>query len=262
MEHLTNIKDIEQTLADNRLCLFFIKAPDCGVCNIMLERVGRLADSYSSLCSFYTDIREEPLIAGRFLVYSGTTVLLLMDGKEIYRASQFIDMEELERKINRYLETMEEDSMTVDSNIRMQFTIHSFEELSTYELYDILKVRAAVFVVEQECAYQDLDDMDFHSTHITLRHDNDIVAYARVFKDEAGLWHIGRVLTMERNKHFGLEVMREAIKVAKDQGAENIEIEAQCYALGFYEKLGFHVSSEEFILDGIPHRQMRLQTQL
>jgi thioredoxin-like negative regulator of GroEL len=104
MEHLTNIYDIEQTLKDNRMCLFYIKAPDCGVCNVMLDKVERLADSYTSLCSFYTDIREEPLIAGRFLVYSGPTVLLLMEGKEIYRASQFINLEELEQTINKYQE--------------------------------------------------------------------------------------------------------------------------------------------------------------
>ena len=104
MEHLTHIKDIEQTLQDNHLCLFYIKAPDCGVCNVMLDKVERLADSHPSLCSFFTDIREEPLIAGRFLVYSGPTVLLLMEGKEIYRASQFINLEELERIINKYQE--------------------------------------------------------------------------------------------------------------------------------------------------------------
>ena len=104
MKHLTNIQNIEQTLKDNRLCLFYIKAPDCGVCNVMLDKVERLADSYTSLCSFYTDIREEPLIAGRFLVYSGPTVLLLMEGKEIYRASQFINLEELEQTINKYQE--------------------------------------------------------------------------------------------------------------------------------------------------------------
>ena len=104
MEHLTNIQDIEQTMKDNRLCLFYIKAPDCGVCNVMLDKVERLADSYTSLCSFYTDIREEPLIAGRFLVYSGPTVLLLMEGKEIYRASQFINLEELKQTINKYQE--------------------------------------------------------------------------------------------------------------------------------------------------------------
>ena len=104
MEHLTNIQDIEQTLAHNRLCLFYIKAPDCGVCNVMLDKVEHLADCHSSLCSFYTDIREEPMIAGRFLVYSGPTVLLLMDGKEIYRASQFINLEELEQTIIKYQE--------------------------------------------------------------------------------------------------------------------------------------------------------------
>ncbi len=103
MEHLTSIQDIEQTLADNHLCLFYIKAPDCGVCNVMLDKVEHLAGSYPSLCSFYTDIREEPLIAGRFLVYSGPTVLLLIDGKEIYRASQFINLEELDQMIVRNL---------------------------------------------------------------------------------------------------------------------------------------------------------------
>lgn len=90
-------------IADNKVCLFYIKAPDCGVCNVMLDKVEQLADSIPSLCSFYTDITEEPLIAGRFLVYSGPIVLLLMD-EEVYRGSQFIDMEELEYNFNRYLE--------------------------------------------------------------------------------------------------------------------------------------------------------------
>ena len=107
MKHLKNIKDIEQTVADNRLCLFYIKASDCGVCNVMLDKVMRLADQFPSLTSFYTDITEEPLIAGQFLVYSGPTVLLLMNGKEVYRGSQFIDMEELEYNIKRFLELSE-----------------------------------------------------------------------------------------------------------------------------------------------------------
>ena len=101
---MTSIKDIEQTIKDNRLCLFFIKAPDCGVCNVMLDKVEKIADVFPSLCSLYTDIIEEPLIASHFLVYSGPTVLLLMDGKEVYRASQFIDLEELKYNINRYIE--------------------------------------------------------------------------------------------------------------------------------------------------------------
>ncbi len=55
MEHLTNIQDIEQTIRDHSLCLFYIKAPDCGVCNVMLDKVARLADRHPSLCAFYTD---------------------------------------------------------------------------------------------------------------------------------------------------------------------------------------------------------------
>ena len=101
MIHLTSIKDIEKAIADNRLCLFYI-----GVCNVMLDKVERLADSITAVYSFYTDITEEPLIAGQFLVYSGPTVLLLMDGKEVYRASQFIDLEKLQFNINRYIELL------------------------------------------------------------------------------------------------------------------------------------------------------------
>ena len=108
MKHLTNIQDIEQTVAENRLCLFYIKAPDCGVCNVMLDKVGRVADMFSALCPFYTDIIEEPLIASRFLVYSGPTVLLLMDGKEVYRGAQFIDLEELRYNITRYIELLDQ----------------------------------------------------------------------------------------------------------------------------------------------------------
>jgi len=108
MKHLTNIIDIEQTITDNSLCLFYIKSPDCGVCNVMLDKVMRLADLFPSLTFFYTDITEEPLIAGQFLVYSGPTVLLLMDGKEVYRGSQFIDLEELEYNINRFLTLSEQ----------------------------------------------------------------------------------------------------------------------------------------------------------
>ena len=108
MKHLTSRIDIERTIADNCLCLFYIKSPDCGVCNVMLDKVARLADQFPSLTSFYTDITEEPLIAGQFLVYSGPTVLLLLDGKEVYRGSQFIDLEELEYNINRFLTLSEQ----------------------------------------------------------------------------------------------------------------------------------------------------------
>lgn len=71
MQHLMNIKDIEQTICNHRLCLFYIKAPDCGVCNVMLDKVGRMVENHPQIETFYTDIIEEPLVAGRFLVYSG-----------------------------------------------------------------------------------------------------------------------------------------------------------------------------------------------
>ena len=102
MKHLTNINDIEQALTDHRLCLFYIKAPNCGVCNVMLDKVEATVTHFPTLCSIYTDITEEPLIAGRFLVYSGPTVLLLMEGKEVYRASGFINLAELEIRIKQY----------------------------------------------------------------------------------------------------------------------------------------------------------------
>lgn len=99
MRHISHIDRIAEAIADHRLCLFYIKAPDCGVCNVMLDKVGRMTENYPRIEAFYTDIIEEPLVAGRFLVYSGPTVLLLLDGKEVYRASGFIDILALERKI-------------------------------------------------------------------------------------------------------------------------------------------------------------------
>ena len=104
MKHQTNINDIELVINRNRLCLFYVKAPDCGVCNVLFSKVGALTEDYPQLVSFYTDITEEPLIASRFLVYSGPTVLLILDGKEVYRSSQFIDLKELERKIVQLVE--------------------------------------------------------------------------------------------------------------------------------------------------------------
>ena len=150
--------------------------------------------------------------------------------------------------------------MTENDHEGIKVVILTFDELTTHELYEILKVRSAVFVVEQNCPYQDLDDIDFYASHITLWFKGAIVAYSRVFKDpDTDTWHIGRVLSTQRNKNYGLQVMKESIKWAETLGAQCIEIEAQCYAIGFYEKVGFHACSEPFLLDGIPHQRMRLQ---
>lgn len=137
--------------------------------------------------------------------------------------------------------------------------VKDFEELSARELYEILKLRARVFVVEQECAYQDLDDVDYKSIHIMLQNEGNIVAYARVYEAENGLWHMGRVLTIRRGCGLGNQVVNLAVSVAGERGARVIEIEAQCYATGFYKKTGFEECSREFMLDGIPHVRMKLE---
>lgn len=106
MIHLSAIEDIEQAIVSHRLCLFYIQSSDCTVCRIMHDRVAQVAECHSTLYSFYTDIAEEPLIASRFMVFSGPTVLLLLDGHETYRASQFIDLDELKHRIGQCIASL------------------------------------------------------------------------------------------------------------------------------------------------------------
>lgn len=139
--------------------------------------------------------------------------------------------------------------------------VKKFSELTLDELYEILKVRTEVFVVEQKCPYQEVDGIDQDSYHVFLKDDERIVAYLRAFyrDKEAKVVQIGRVLTTKRGKGLGAQIMLMGITLAKDlmEGIE-IYIEAQVYAIPFYEKLGFIVSSDEFLEDGIPHVQMTL----
>ena len=134
-----------------------------------------------------------------------------------------------------------------------------FRELTVDELYELLRVRSEVFVVEQGCVYQDLDGDDQASVHLWLTEGDKVVALCRVCPAGTHMEEvsIGRVITTERGKGYGKRIMLEGIKVARDHfNAESIEIEAQEYARGFYEQVGFRQSSEPFILDGIPHIKM------
>lgn len=143
-----------------------------------------------------------------------------------------------------------------------KIVVKKFDEFSAGELYELLKVRAEVFVVEQNCVYQDMDGKDYESFHVIGFEKENIAAYLRVFmKDKVSKTvQIGRVLTVQRGKGFGEEILREGIRVAKEEmHAERVYIEAQCYAIGFYEKVGFQVSSGEFLEDGIPHVEMILE---
>lgn len=143
----------------------------------------------------------------------------------------------------------------------MKVVVKSFEELSTEELYTILKLRVSVFVVEQNCPYMELDDLDQGAIHVWLEEDGIIKAYLRVLDKgiESEYVSIGRVLAAERRKGFGTTILKAGIQVARERlGAEKIYLEAQTYARGLYEKQGFRQISGEFLLDGIPHIKMLL----
>ena len=128
-----------------------------------------------------------------------------------------------------------------------------FQELTVDELYELLRVRSKVFVVEQNCVYQDMDGDDQKAIHLWLTVADKVVALARVCPS------IGRVITTERNKGYGKQIMLHAIDAAVEHfDAKRIDIEAQEYARGFYESVGFRQSSESFMLDGIPHIRMTL----
>lgn len=136
----------------------------------------------------------------------------------------------------------------------------NFESLTTRELYEILKARAAVFVVEQDCVYQDLDDIDYIATHIFCQDENGkIAAYLRIFcdPDEPSLAHIGRVLTVRRGNGLGKVILRYALQYSREiLKCDRAYCEAQTYAVGFYQKVGFAVTSGEFSVDGLPHVKM------
>ena len=138
----------------------------------------------------------------------------------------------------------------------------NFSELTTAELYELLRIRSEVFVVEQNCVYQDLDNDDQKSIHIWLTEDDKVVALCRVCPASTHMKEvsIGRVITTERGKGYGKQIMQIGIESAiRYYNAKQIDIEAQEYAKGFYEQIGFKQSSDSFMLDGIPHIKMTQQ---
>ena len=143
----------------------------------------------------------------------------------------------------------------------MDVSVHKkrFPELTVEELYELLRIRSEVFVVEQDCVYQDLDGDDQASVHLWLTEGDRTVAVSRVCPAGTHMQEvsIGRVVTTDRGKGYGKRIMLESIDAAREYfGATVIDIEAQEYAKGFYEQVGFRQSSETFMLDGIPHIRM------
>lgn len=146
--------------------------------------------------------------------------------------------------------------------MNLQWKIKRFEALSVSELYKLLQLRSEVFVVEQNCVYQDIDGKDEKALHLIGEENGNIVAYARLFKpkdyfDEAS---IGRVVVKEtsRSKKLGHILMREAIQVIETHfDVTEITISAQLYLKHFYESHGFVQISDTYLEDDIPHIRMK-----
>lgn len=145
----------------------------------------------------------------------------------------------------------------------MEFILKEFNELSVLELYKIYELRSRVFVVEQNCAYQDPDVKDVTAHHLMLFVGEKLIGYARLIPpglsyDELS---IGRVIIDQayRSRGAGQKLMLFSVEqLLKLYGQKQIVISAQSYLINFYTKLGFVAEGEEYIEDDIPHIRMRL----
>ena len=143
----------------------------------------------------------------------------------------------------------------------LQIKIKPFNKLTTQELYDLLQLRSEVFVVEQDCVYQDIDYKDQKAIHLFYSIGNEVVAYTRLFKpgDYFALASIGRVVVskIERENKYGYDIMEASIKAIKNHYDKTlIKISAQSYLKQFYTNVGFHSIGESYLEDGIPHIAM------
>ena len=137
----------------------------------------------------------------------------------------------------------------------------TFSELDTEDLYQILRLRSEVFVVEQDCVYQDIDNKDQNAIHLYYIENDQIVAYTRIFK--AGDYYenpcIGRVVVSkkDRGNDLGKKIMIDSMEYIKQNiKGEKIELSAQKYLDKFYKDLGFYKIGEDYLEDGIPHQRM------
>lgn len=142
----------------------------------------------------------------------------------------------------------------------MEWITKHYHELTTDELYEILRTRQEIFVVEQDCPCMDIDGKDKESVHVFCKDGDRVTACLRVFmrdKDH-NVAQIGRVVTLIHGKGLGKILLNEGIKAAMScYNAYEIYLESQTYAVGYYEGAGFKViSGEEFLVDGIPHVAM------
>lgn len=142
----------------------------------------------------------------------------------------------------------------------MEFISKSFLELNTHELYEIIKSRTQIFLIEQNIICQDLDDVDYNSLHCFFYENKRVVAYLRAFLSEKDVVGVGRVLTLEHKKGIGTNLMNKSIEQIKKRfNCKKIFIHAQKQAMEFYRKLGFKVVSDEFLEEGVVHISMEME---
>lgn len=139
--------------------------------------------------------------------------------------------------------------------------IKSFEEITTSELYEIIKARVDIFVVEQNCPYPDLDGYDQKAIHLWAEQDNTVLAYCRIFDREIKYneTSIGRVLTSEkgRGKNLGKQLIKYAVETIENRfKTSEVRISAQDYLLKFYSDFGFQDTGKKYLEDNIPHTEM------
>ncbi|MBF7017363.1 GNAT family N-acetyltransferase [Staphylococcus durrellii] len=142
----------------------------------------------------------------------------------------------------------------------MQLVIKKTEELSAIEITKIFQERVKVFVVEQNCPYQEIDEFDIESKHVILKDEDRIVAYTRIIEHENKI-SFGRVLVSidYRGKNFGRKIVQETIDyIHEGNNKKKIYISAQEHLKEFYKSFGFEQTSAMYLEDGIPHIEMIL----
>lgn len=145
----------------------------------------------------------------------------------------------------------------------MKLSVKKTSELSVPELLEITKARIKVFVVEQECPYQEIDDQDDDAIHMILRVDGELAAYTRIIRNSSSNYvSFGRVLVVKkfRKQHLGREIVSATIEeIKEDFPGNDIKIAGQSYLLDFYKSFGFKPVSDVYLEDGIPHVDLVLK---
>ena len=145
----------------------------------------------------------------------------------------------------------------------MKLVIKEFNELTNTELYEIIRARLEIFFIEQKMYCRDLDGIDYRALHCFLEEGGQIVAYLRayVLEDRPDVVKIGRVLSMKHGVGIGRKLMQAALPQIIDRlHCKTIFVSAQKQAVGFYQKIGFSVISDEFLEEGVLHVNMELNT--